>query len=281
MVRLFQLLSILCLLLSCESKVAYNIKDNFEGAKMTLNGYLSPNLIRIRLSKTVSSSTNFEKEDFIVQDATLQLFDENDLLLKKLYSTDTLNFIDSSLILVAGHKYKIKANAPDLESIETEWIYLPAPVILNSIDTTIGQPINGDYSSKVTLKFNDNPSERNYYFTQFFGRKTGENVFGTYANQDEICFPLPAYSDQCFNGQQGVLTCEVERFYYFKQYGSCDTILIRFGSTDETYFKSIDATRGVEELIENVNDPAPTYTNVKNGYGVVFGQNWRDYYIGF
>ena len=58
-----------------------------------------------------------------------------------------------------------------------------------------------------------------------------------------------------------------------------DAIVIRFGKVSEALYQSEQSEPNDNGFIEGVNELPATYSNVSNGHGVVFGQNWKEYQI--
>ena len=269
----------LLLLSACDSRLEADLNPSYEGNKITLNGFLSPDSSWIQLTQSVSPFLNHSESDFFVKNGKIWIENKEGNLVLALTSQDGFNFRDYSNILLAGQGYKIKASADGLNLVETDLVEIP--IKIKKINFSTLQPTDLGRGS-FTLSFFNNAAFPTYYNINAISlSKEGIGSVNIAADKDVIknkCnFFRLTFSSDCLDENESQLSYRYESGNGLNV--ALDSFVCRFGTVSESaflYAKTLD--NGNESaLFDGINDPIPSFSNVKNGYGVVFGQNWETY----
>lgn len=276
-------LSIVFLFVQCESGVVSELKFDYSGDQLTINGYLSPNHIQLQAAKTVNIYEPYRDSDFLVNNIQVFVIDENQDRIE-IKSADGFNFVDSVSQLKVGHKYQVQVIAEDYETLLTEEILIPSKTPIHQFTQSFYEDNSARRIHRIDFSFQDSLTN-DFYFSDYSIRKDRKNVSTLYFPIEDIrvesCYGRSIFNDICFNGEEVQLSygVRVESQFNTVEYQLADTIIFRFGKVSKSFFDASIINSSSDDLIEGINEQAPSYTNVKNGYGVVYGQNWEDYYI--
>ena len=172
--------------------------------------------------------------------------------------------------------------ATGLTDIKSTPILIPEFVPLDSIAQTLSEPL-GPNSNEVALYFSDVPGE-NYYFTSFGVTKNNlrrNAITGIIDDQiNQKCYAIGTFPDECFQSSAATLRYGIQKNYQFNiLYEPADSLIFRFGAVSKELLELEKNRPSDNEFIEGINEPPLTYSNITNGYGVVFAQNWMDYKV--
>ncbi|MEY4904790.1 MAG: hypothetical protein RLZZ292_2605 [Bacteroidota bacterium] len=269
----------LILLQSCDSRLKADLNPNYEGDKITLNGILSPDSSWIQLTKSVSPFADHLESELFVKNGKIWIENKEGNLILALMSQDGFNFRDYSNLLLAGQVYKLKASADGLKLVETDWIEIPVKTKKIKFSSLLPKDLG---EGSFTLSFFNNSASNTYYNINAISlSKEGIGSVNISADKDVIknkCnFFRLTFSSDCLDGNENQLSYRYENGNGLNV--ALDSFVCRFGTVSEAaflYAKTLD--NGNESaLFDGINDPIPSFSNVKNGYGVVFGQNWETY----
>jgi hypothetical protein len=265
------LYAFLLLLTRCQSEIEPDLTKNYAGDKLTLQGSISSDSVRIQLSQSLSPFETHNYDDFFVKNGKIMVKDETGTTLSILQSSDNFTFIDRKKDLFKiGKKYKVFASADGLPSVETDWVVIPE----KTIQTLDIQQI-GERDGRYTALVKDEPMALNYYHSVFIPMYKGKlyTVYRTAENNE--CIPSATFNDKCFDGTTLNLSFLFPAFVISAGFTKVDTVFYRFGNVSEEAFLLSESKKTNGEIGLGGSEPIPSYSNVKNGYGVVFGQNWE------
>ncbi len=262
----------LCLTLSCRPQIT--LVPDYEGDKLTINGIISPDSALVRLSKSLSPYENHVYEDFFVKNGQVWISDENGKRITNLNSNDGFNFYSYEKKLEIGKKYIVFATASDLPQAESHPILIPKRANIYFEHQKIDS-----ITHKLSVTLQDALGEQNYYDSgfSFLQDKKVKHLPVASLNQ---CSVKATFDDVCFEGKKTILNYEFSSLYFTN--ALVDTIYFHFGAISQEAFlwnesKPIPNQNINPALGQSLDDSALSYTNVKNGYGVVYAQNWEQF----
>jgi hypothetical protein len=273
-------------LVACESNVDWEFAAKYEGDKLALSGFLSPDSVHVFVSKSTNPLRDFTDEDMIARNPKVFLLDSTGQIMRQINSKDQRKFRLGDAMLVPGQSYKIRAMAEGLKTVETDLITIPQLVLLEQPEYQLGNYGN-DTVHQVRITFTDLPAKQYYTFG-------GALKKGTQLARPNILIPDKEFAEGCYNSSIFTDICYQEkrvrltfllfreaRFLGEKSRTPGESIVVRFGLVSEQAFLQGQSIPIDEGIIEGVNEPPVAYSNVKNGYGVVYAYNVRDYPISF
>jgi hypothetical protein len=276
----------LLLLAACESNIDWEFSGKYEGDKLALSGFLSPDSVHVFVSKSTNPLRDFTSEDLVARNPKVFLLDANGQIIREINSTDQRKFRLGEARLIPGQSYKIRAMAEGLKTVETDLITIPQLVILEQTEYKLGT-FGNDTVHQVRITFTDLPAKQYYTFGGALKKGTQLARSNTVVPDKEFaegCYSPSLFTDLCFQEKRVGLTYLLFREAYFpieKRRIPGESIVIRFGLVSEQAFLQGQSVPIDEGIIEGVNEPPVAYSNVKNGYGVVYAYNVRDYPISF
>ncbi len=266
----------------CETEIVAKLKDNYTGDRITISGGLSVDSINLIIGKSTDAYSAVTEEKLTALNIFAFIEDEGKTLNYKLSSPDGIKFKAGNIGLQPGRAYRIIVTADNLKTAMTDWIIIPQPTTLENI-TTIKNPASGRISNDVSFSFQDQPGIDYYHFSAAIikSKAYGSAVL---AIPDEIingsCYALRVFKDQCFEGKKISLTYQVYTDSYFSGFKGPqigDSIAFRFGKVSKEVYLNHLARPNDDGIISGINEPPLTYSNVQNGYGVVYAYHLKDY----
>lgn len=310
---------------ACEKEIEF--KGEISAPLLVVNSYITPDSV---VSAHVSESRFFLKDSITyrnIDNAEVTVW-ANGALKEKMTLTEK-GMYRGTYIPTVGETIKLIVHVPSKNQVTSEAVVYPRPVI-NSVDTVnvwTGERYQIQYGSsssgngptvyrtdtiatinghmiEYTLKFNDNPHERNYYrlvvqstahYTHIdtikniiskneqtlYSFNFTDVVSGNNANTDPLSLGLSAYnpygvfSDELFNGKTYSLTFSTDEsiYTYMPGYGSSirpdwKKIRIYLQSISKDYYlylKSREASRSVDFFSEQVQ----IHNNIVGGIGIL------------
>ncbi len=270
---------------SCETDFLGTLENNFEGEKITVNGFISPDSIWLQIGKSVSPyAGSFKIGDFLLRDAQVFIIREDGRELP-IFSKDGYNYTESQMGLEPLQYYRVKVISSTLGKVVTDKILIPDLTTIYNIK----QKDRSDFfepATRVSFTFDDT-SGNHFYLTQFAVKKDTivkngvhwlDNIFLA-----ETCIERLAFSDQCFDGKSLALDYMLINTYQSLDATrkaakvKADSVIIRFGQISEELYVYRKKNILDDDAIIEINQAPISYSNVPNGYGLVFGQNWKEY----
>lgn len=269
---------------SCDSSVTGNIDFEYEGDRLTLNGFLSTDSIKIYAGKTVGIVKSVSIQDFIVPGIVVTVHDESGRQWP-LTSKDGIIFRAPTNFLVPGNTYRVRAKASGYTSVETDQIDIPVPLTTTTLvqnGTRIWE--GNEEAAIVTLAFDDPPG-KNFYTCHFLVQKGQKYLSAASDLSQNItnrrCYDGRTFNDLCFDGQRTEIEYEVRKNHQFTSNTPvlADSIVCYFGGVSEQFYQHWENYPKNDGFIDGLQELPITYTNVKNGFGVVYGRTWKVYKI--
>lgn len=308
-------LSAILFLISCEKEL--KIKPDDFPPMLVLNGVVEQDSIFcINVSRTASLNETVMLTDLFVTDAIVCLYDGDDFL--ETMQHDSLGFYSSTCAARGGHKYSIKVEKGDYP-IATAILDFSKTIDFEISDFrfektdstyTYGFPEpGGEILLKrvyvyYTMRFFDNPDEKNYYS---FSAITKTQEISYYGHEDDSEYDvwlsdleyseagvgfedwtesdkydkvnfdgynfgtnnyrLNAYSDKQFNGQNIAFSFMT----YFKT-SEVGTFSLSVKSYPEGIIKYFETYNLYYDVYDSPYvEPVNIYSNVQNGVGIVCG----------
>jgi len=287
--RIIITLVILYFFTGCNGRLINDIDLDYIGDQLTMVGYISPTEIRIRAGRTRPADGSFYvAELFPPADMEIQLLDARDSLIHRLTLTDRRFFVTKNIQLKIGFAYRVRATATGFPTVESTLLQIPEPIAdfaIQPIKDIDDLGIPGTVAGQLDFSFTDQSPIRNFYYINI-GLKKDTSVYPALVwiineQWQQQCFSIDVFNDDCFNQQNVTLQYGFQKVIYsLSERPNADTMLLRFGpNTPELYHYYQTNIIKNDELIQGINEPALTYTNLSNGYGVVFAQNWREYKV--
>ncbi len=156
------------------------------GDKLVVNCIFQPDTgFIVNVSKSVSILDNEDVRDISIDNASIELYEDGQLLTNEFIYQNMPNIYDDEVMRYyaninpeVGKEYRIKVSAPDFEPVEAvAQIPLPLPSLNVYIsDSNHYDSINEEEFLEVTIEFQDNGSIDNYYFLNLHVTNTAEVV---------------------------------------------------------------------------------------------------------
>lgn len=244
------------LLQSCEQNKEIDFDIPFEGEKIVLYGYITPDTFPyIEVLKTqpvIQETPDYEPEP----ENVIALLYEEDILI----DTFVLPFPESA-IWIAPHTvikpnldYRISVESEELEVL-SEPVQTPEKVIIDSLAYEFAAD-----SSEIFMQVfltDPNPQKENYYFVNYTKFKNGEKL-----NRNPLAF-RSSLSDTELEISPNSLIRE-------ESIVDADEIVIKLYHVSEEFVLFYDRAYGNEDQLGNQHSTQlPPWTNVNGGYGVV------------
>jgi hypothetical protein len=271
---------------ACDSYNSFELDLDYKGNKLVIDGFFNVDSINILVSRSTSIVDTFKYSDLKLSNPKVVIREKDGPFLLELTSQNGFTFKAKNVGLKVGKAYQVQASADNIASAETDWIVIPELITLDSFQT---EPYRRNDVIGHVLQFNiKDPAEENFYFINFRATLDGlksKNSTQGWPFDEQIngnCYNGGSFSDQCFNGKKLTLKYVVKTHQSFKPRDNNgeqgNGLIIRFANLSKQAHLGRNQGSG-DDIIEGLNEPAPTYTNVKNGYGLVFAFNSRDYVI--
>ena len=279
--------------ISCEKVIPF--EGDVTVSKLVINSiFESDSTFKVHVS---SSRSVVDTASFLnIEDADVKILNNDGNIV------DVLNHINNGFYMGQTYPeenktYYLEVKHPNYTNI-TSLDSLPAPININSIDTTtVIDPINGD-RIQINLNFDDPSNFQNYYLLETYavseyilveGIDTLEHEIDT-AQQNMILTDVVfqnggspwrdqgLFNDLLFNGQNKVLEFEIP-FYDESGYEDgynwsykISGIRIYLHNISKSYYYY----RTSLELYQNTSgnpfaQPVQVYSNIENGFGIFAG----------
>jgi len=267
----------LFLIYSCEKIIDIDIPDREK--KIVLNSLITPDsIVKIHLSESESILNAGFLID-IIEDATVQLYENNSFATLLLYTSEGC-YVSSDFYPREENQYRVEVSVPGKDPVSSS-VLIPDPVKIISIDTNVVIIDEMGAELQVRLKFVDPKEVENYYIVKAksYGKEP-ENpaLFGPVNVYLESESPIISqygkperglvFSDKLIDGS----TYELSFDLYFYPYGSDSLstfIYFYLQSISESYYYYVVSKAMQEELTDNpFAEPVQVYNNIEGGLGI-------------
>ena len=249
---------------------------------MVVNGIIdNSNSISIQLTNSIAAFDSVVPS--LIKDATVKLAYQSKVV-DLSYDLLTSNYISSDVI-DAGEPVALEVTHPDYPNVSS---VIKLPSALNATGNIVvngGIDTGGNISDLVSITFNDNANEKNYYRINFYylNETIGEYIptvlntsdpslaeYNTYRLNDASLL----FTDDLFNGQSKTITTVPRGGLVSGNTG--DKYLFELSSITEDlykYYKSLQRAKDAKTISFNAgyNNAVVIHSNVKNGLGILGG----------
>ena len=211
---------------------------------------------------------------------------ENNILVDTLEELEP-GFYVASFLPTPGNNYSIQIIASGFETVYSETVTFPEPIILDGIIYESGfEDESGDPAFSLKPNFTDNGNQDNFYafgFSMFIGDEiaTG-NIYETPDSAPLGCEAgvityesrtIKVYSDNCFSGTIFPFSFISSKVYHEAEiipFDKCEFTVSAVSNELNDYIANQSETAGIQLLF---SDPKLNYTNITNGFGVFWAQS--------
>ncbi|HCY41087.1 MAG TPA: hypothetical protein DHV48_06990 [Prolixibacteraceae bacterium] len=285
--RYIHLLLLPFLLVSCTKYIEFS--PPYEGDKIVINGYLSPNEgVRIKITHSINPVGKYLRSDsLIVKDAVAALYENGVKLIDLEYTGKGFYGLPDTpaVELLAGHKYKLIVQTEQYGKAESEEITLPAKPEINNFNFEEIGYVYGSGSENGLFSFSiSKPNEKEACFSIQVVTKDNRSLFFMHypliqgRNYFESCGTgaggMSIYSNECgFTNQVHQYSVETKYFENWNISHYYNPLIIRIGTVSRDvydYGKSYTQLDGMEF---GFAEPPIQKSNIKGGYGLLYGSN--------
>jgi Domain of unknown function (DUF4249) len=159
---------------------------------------------------------------------------------------------------------------------------IPLPELIPAKQITCERlAISGTPSIGASFTFQD-PGGKRFYFLDWALIKNNDLRFAVFSTlKENSCYDSRLFNNLCFVGAEAKIAYRVRIESQFKgsnKFVIADSISLRFGAVSEELFIAHQNSLVEDEgLINDLGEPAISYSNVKGGHGVVYAVHFKDY----
>jgi hypothetical protein len=281
-----------CILASCEMIVKVDMPEH--KPSIVINALIDPSEeFKVHLSRSLGALDNGELTN--INNAEVNVF-ENETFIGKLNFVTDGNYSSPTINPKLGKVYKlvVKASPYDEASAVAR---IPQPVSIDNVvlkDSAFNDPNMGVMSS-LSLTINDPAGINNYYMVEVFATDSAFSYLSPaymYSDDpalDEGYGTALTFSDQHFNGRRYKFDVSFYPPYTDMPYDDFGNPLpvsnthkgfyiLKFSTISHEYFKyQTSMVRMWNAQGNPFAEPAPVFTNVKQGLGIFAGKITVDY----
>ena len=265
---------------SCKPDYTYNI--NYDGDKLVVNALIEANVgVTVALSKSQSPIGKIPNDGYNVKNGRVWLF-QNDTLVAEMTLNAKGKFTINNFKPQARKRYRLKAVAQSLDTVESLSVVMPDAPTINSYilkqDTSFNyNKSRGGIFFSVNLK--DSANEKNFYYLDSYvqvNRDSSYNGFlkgllpGFAACEFNSLGNRITFTDKCFNGNDFLVD-------YFSEHDKKGTIIIELSGIDGNFLTYLNEYEQPSSLELGFSEPNLAVSNIKNGYGIFFAKNTRTF----
>ena len=276
--RLFHYIIFILILSSCE--VTVDLEVDKPEQLVVVNGFINPNEeFLIHLSETVYINEKTLEGEKIIENATIQLFENNEALPDLEYMIRG-EYKLNSFYPIAGNTYKIIVNAPEHDIDITSEITIPEPVPITSVEIATTYDFFIAEAISVKLKFKDPVDIENYYLINV------REIKATYEDRTLVIYtedPMVIkdgkyqgdvkaifFDDTFFNGEEyeiDFMTQDFNAGIISPPYSSYIVYLNSISKDHYLFLKSrIEFLRSEKDIFA---EPVFIKSNIENGAGIL------------
>lgn len=272
------LIGLMLFWVSCSKEIDYPIP--YDGDKLVLLSFLggeSP--VTAKITHSIAP-TGYQEFDLTVKDASVNLYEDNEKVETLVYDTNRKIYKSpTSFIPRIGKSYHFEVSAETHPDIQTEQVLLlPEPDVVDfTFEDNISLDGNNNAVGRLDIDFQDADSRTDYYSFEVIGYHNNEpyiNILRSVNNDIEgtdICdFDWTIFSDICFDGELYTLSLDISMG---NSNGSneveFDYIDIHFNAISEGFYSYEKTIYEEEGFFTVFAEPAPLYSNVEGGYGIL------------
>ncbi|MEZ4775414.1 MAG: DUF4249 domain-containing protein [Bacteroidia bacterium] len=271
----------LLFLSGCRKEIDFRLF--YEGDQLVINAMLTSNEpFFVELSHTISPSESIAA-DLLVANATVNLYQGDSLLFLLEEQAKGQYRAPMNWRPVPGESYKIEAIAAGYTTASTQPVMMPTPpdIQISSFQDSAYKPMDtGSSGGRVELTINDPASENDFYLIRAFADwdsiivRISNILADPVLSGNSICSYNNSYlSDHCFVESPFKVIYLLSIPSNFDRSIRPSRILLQVSKISESYYRYYQYQIQPEDFELAFTDPAPTYTNVEQGYGFLGAQN--------
>ncbi|MFN3916886.1 MAG: DUF4249 domain-containing protein [Flavobacteriales bacterium] len=283
------ILATLFLFASCTKEIPFD--SEIKQPKITINSAFTPDSSwAVKLTRSLSVIDNGQLSD--IENATVIISGSDGTTTPLTYDAVT-GFYTSTATLVANVNYTISASAPNYPNASSTGLAKqPVPII--QVDTS-SRTSEWSKFKIFKIKFNDPSFSQDYYMvtiiqrvedytydwmgnivdTFYYDYKLHLNSSDLSSDQDNDWNEAVTFSDNLFNGQTKVFTCET-----YQDFPNNDKFLIVLSRLSEDFYKYKKTIMAYWNSHGNpFAEPVRVHTNVEGGFGIFAGLSHYYYVI--
>lgn len=293
----FHLLTVVLLLISCTREIDFS--PSYEGDKLVINGYISPGEgVRVKITHSINPvGVYYRADSLIVKDTRATLYENGVKLADLKYIGKGFYGLPDSPApeLLEGHKYKLIVQSEKYGKAESEEILLPERPEINDFKFEEIGYVSGFGSNNGLFSFSiAGPSEKESCFSidviaknnrslyyHKYPRIEGELYFESCkATAGDYGGSMTVYSNECG------FTNQVHKYNFDLKYSDdgysskyYQPLTIRIGTVSHDLYEYAKSYSQLSGLEFGFAEPPILKSNIKGGYGLVYGANWKSYNI--
>ena len=221
-----------------------------------------------------------------IDSAVVKIY-EGDILIEQLQLSQNGNYISANKFPLSGKSYKITASASPYDDVYAT-AEIPSEVNISDIVFKDSVPSGDSYNitSSVTFTIHD-PSIKNYYEVSLYYL-----IYDSINSEQELS-PIYIYSndpaiesnedgsdnilfrDEHFNGRDYQLEILFSSpvFHPEGKVYDYDLVLNFANASEGAFLYKTTLSKNIQASFNPFAEPAPVYTNIKNGLGIFAGKN--------
>jgi len=271
---IFLLILIHCLY-ACQKSTTNVDFDLLADKRMVLYAELSPNQPVIAHLSASLNTTNqsFSFKELAIRDAMVLLIADNEIVEQLNFNEDLLAYTTSSTIIADDKSYILRVEHPNFTTIESEPVNTPSNFENLLIDTL--RPTNIACFHELPKQFNvvfDNPITPSYYQFEVSNLWCIEPIIsqnGTCANNIiNMDDGQPLFGNNCV--LDDIVDIQIISGVNRNDGFSEQQVSFSLQSVSESKYLFEKSLSNADSFDEGFVEPRQTYSNIKNGFGVVF-----------
>ncbi len=296
--NLFSIAVFICLFNSCETIQVPFEPENKDSNLFVFGKLIVDNYATIYVTKTVTATSQVSVDKQLIRDASVMLYKDNKVVDVMRYDSLSKSYL-SNIKIEASQNYYVKINAKNFLPVESEVIRTTGVLNLDNIKTdeaACNEPkLCGGISNPnaliityfLNLTFDKNQIKED---ESFFSELPTSNVPELFLeNTDQACYlhksnrTLKHYNGKIFRGEyilkkscisENTLKVRATSIRFkFDNIVSKGSILMSINSKEfAQYYESRTLPNA---YIDGFVEPKETFSNIKGGYGVIYGTSER------
>lgn len=280
MKKQFAFISTILLLAACSKEINLDLPPY--ASKIVVNGeFNTDNDMSVQVSRSLGILQPNDSTGYLLQSATVKIYEDPTLLGTAPYSGGF--YILAGQKPKAGKTYTVEVTSPGYGTAQAHLVMPKALNVTTGFIDSIGVDPDGLKVGQLSLSFNDDPNEKNYYRLQIRYYNAGILTWFNFdfTSTDIIFLNNPKlkdgsylFSDRTFSGKTKSLTFNVP----FGVVSGSPKFEVSIKSFSEDYYTYLQQTDDYSQSGNGIsNEPTILRSNVTNGLGMVGGvSNARD-----
>ena len=287
-ISIISFLALILILHSCEMIVDIDLPE--QEPVMVINAIIEadkPLIVNVSKSIGIFDTT----KQYNIENAIVEIY-ENGNYKEKLNYTKDGNYISNLVIPKNGNKYKVIASAPGYQEVSAETdipfndVKVSNIIIKDSVNFNLNNIVNGiTTEASVSFTIHD-PPETNYYNLEMTYIDSSNQIeYSIYISVSDSKLEILnnyenlLFIDRSFNGKDIRIEVFFNSYYlnlpeYYSSGEPPPYILFNISTVSHEFYLYKKTSLEQSLSIDNpFAEPAPVYSNIKNGLGIFSGKN--------